>query len=638
MSIFKTRLIKYSGFIHGFKYPSIELVFEQAFTDVKKLEGVRLSCISCLVRFDDNSEAHRQKNIAEQTAYFFIDLIKSLHDEVGLEVFETSLVQLKDEENFQNLRLVMPIHNRALNIIFQYLCDITTILSKKNINQSNFVKKLTQRCVLQLKQVALKSSNTPRFVRAAHQMSIPLYYLPGELIQYGQGFRSRRMNSSFTDQTSQIAAALARSKPMTASILRSSGLPVPRHFLVRSAEAAIVAAKKLGFPVVVKPSDMDGGLGVTALIESDSEVITAYQSASQYSKNILVEEYVIGKDYRLVVMGGELIWAIERVPGGVTGDGKSSIKELVSQVNADPLRSKLPNAPLKPIIWDDELESCLKYINMTSTTVPSYGQFVQLRRAANIALGGKPVGVFDQVHPDNQDLAIRATEALRLDLAGVDLLIPDISTSWLETGAAICEVNAQPNIGYTTTTHLYAQILASLVQYRGRIPIIFYVDIAGSESDFFDGLLEGLLPNITLGIYDCGNTYVNDRKLSASTMNLMMGVQALILNKLVQAIVIKIEDATELELGLPVCRYDLLIINNSEFVPSNKKIKSQKKYSLDKILQKILPGCDGYCYNLYKINSKNLEIRFDVQIKNFTNSKKMLIESIRFILSYVKND
>ena len=156
---------------------------------------------------------------------------------------------------------------------------------------------------------------------------------------------------------------------------------------------------------------------------------------------------ISGRDYRLNVFNGELIWAIERVPGGVTGDGKSSITKLVELLNSDPLRGEGTHAPLKQLNLDDEARQLLRQYSRDENSVPAEGEFVRLRRNANVATGGTPVSVFDQIHPDNKLLAIRAAAALRLDLAGVDLLIPDIGQSWKLGGAAVCEVNSQPNLG-----------------------------------------------------------------------------------------------------------------------------------------------------------------------------------------------
>ncbi len=321
-------------------------------------------------------------------------------------------------------------------------------------------------------------SNTPHFLRAAYDRKLPWFRLTAEVFQIGMGSRARWIESTLTDVTPAISMRLARNKIAAADLLRQAGLPVPKHELARSASEAVAAASRIGYPVVVKPADRDGGVAVAAGLVDDAGVVQAYETARQFSTNVMVEKHVDGRDYRLVVHDGRMIWALERVPGGVTGDGVSTVAQLVERLNQEPARAKRADAPLKPVVFDREAAELLSGYGMTVQSVPAAGDRVRLRRAANVATGGTPEAAFDQVHPDNARLAERAANALRLDLAGIDLLIPDISRSWKETGAAICEVNAQPTIGNTTSKHLYGQILKRLVQEDGRIPIAV---VAGAD-------------------------------------------------------------------------------------------------------------------------------------------------------------
>jgi len=318
-------------------------------------------------------------------------------------------------------------------------------------------------------------SNTPHFLRAAFDSKMPWFRLTAEVFQIGMGSRARWLESTLTDVTPAISMRMARSKIAAADVLRQAGMPVPRHELVRSAEQAVAAATRIGYPVVVKPADRDGGIAVAAGLRDEAGVVRGYEAARAASPNVMVEKHVDGRDYRLVVHDGRMIWALERIPGGVTGDGVSTVAQLVERLNQEPARAKRADAPLKPLVFDREAAELLADCGMTLQSVPAAGDRIRLRRAANVATGGTPVAVFEGVHPDNARLAERAAAALRLDLAGIDLLIPDISRSWKETGAAICEVNAQPTIGNTTSKHLYAQILKRLVKADGRIPIAMVV-------------------------------------------------------------------------------------------------------------------------------------------------------------------
>ncbi len=446
--------------------------------------------------------------------------------------------------------------------------------------------------VKQLKRMGPKIANMPLFVRTAFDLGIPCSEIAGQVYQFGYGSRSRLLDSSFTDQTSQIGTRLARIKTLTAAVLRRAGIPVSDHIMVTESSGAEKAAGDLGFPVVVKPADLDGGVGVAAGLTTQDEVREAFAVAQKSSRSILVEKHYDGRDYRLTVFQGELIWAIERLPGGVTGDGKSSVQTLVELLNADPRRGEGPHASLKRIVLDDEAQSLLSKAGMGFGTVPGEGEFVRLRRRANVACGGMPVAVFEHVHPDNRLLAVRATAALRLDLAGVDVLIPDISRSWRESGAVVCEVNAQPNLGEITSAHIYPQILRKLVQGSGRIPITV---IVGSPQELDVAAAVALRlgsAGLVTGRGDHEGVSIGTTTITAGVVDPYNGGRILMGDKSVDAAILCINDLRVLHTGLPFERFDLLVLAGTHLLPDAKD-RASRVVQLRTLFNALSPCCDG---------------------------------------------
>jgi cyanophycin synthetase len=408
-------------------------------------------------------------------------------------------------------------------------------------------------------------SNTQRFLQAAHELRIPWTNLTGNVYQVGQGARSRWIDSSFTDHTPVISSNLARNKLAAADLLRQAGLPAPPHELARDAAHAVRIAERLGWPVVVKPADKDGGVGVAAGLRDPGGVERAYQAARKLSKAVLVEKHVEGRDYRLVVLDGALVWALERVPGGVTGDGSRSVRELVDALNADPRRAKRADAPLKPLAFDDEAQEMLAERGMDAASVPESGAFVRLRRAANVASGGTPVGVFERVHPANRALAERAARLLRLDLAGIDLLVPDIARPWHETGGAICEVNAQPTIGSTTSAHLYGQILRHMLNGDGRIPLAM---VAGAPPHSpIPALLGRILAagGRRVGVASARGAAIGGRSLTSAPGTVHTAARALLLDRETDAAVVVVDHAEVFRCLLPFDRCGVVALAGSAF-------------------------------------------------------------------------
>lgn len=407
-----------------------------------------------------------------------------------------------------------------------------------------------------IRDAAPQGMNTLRFIEAAQQAGIPLQFVANNVYRFGWGSYSRQLDSSFSDKTPQIAAQLARNKMATAQVLRRFQVPVPQHALARSEEQAVRVAQRLSFPVVVKPADQDGGVGVASGLMTEEAVKRAYAHALKFSSQILVEKHFEGNDYRLQVFNDRVIWATHRVPGGVTGDGVLTVTELLALLNADPKRGAAgSNAVMKTIALDEEALELLAAQTLAADSVPAAAQFVRLRRNANVASGGVPLPVLEDAHPDNLTLATRAARALGLDIAGVDLLIPDIRRSWLESGAVVCEVNGQPQM----YPHLPAHVLGQLVQGEGRIPVCM---VLGKADDM--AWLSALEKNVctagrNIGIATPNGIRINGALVS-SPCNAFEGARALLADVSIDAVIILLADTLMLNSGCAVDRFNLLAL------------------------------------------------------------------------------
>ncbi|WP_157264322.1 ATP-binding protein [Azohydromonas aeria] len=437
-----------------------------------------------------------------------------------------------------------------------------------------------------LAQAAFSSSNVPRFLRAAFDAGLPCSVVAGAVLQFGQGARSCWLDSSYSDRTPLLAARLARDKQQAAVVLRRAGVPVPAHEAVSDVEAALRAAQRLGWPVVVKPLDCDGGVGVAAGLHTPQEVREAFAQARRHSRRVLVERHFHGRDYRLVVVQGRLLWAIERVPGGVSGDGRHTVRELLTQLNADPRRGSGPHAPLRQLTLDAEAQVLLARAGLSEDSVLPAGRFLALRRAANVASGGTPVAAFDRVHPDNRRLAERAADALGLDLAGVDLLIPDIARSWLDSGAAVCEVNGQPNLGYTTSAHLYGEILQRLLPRGGRIPVAVVLGGGADGALAQSAAAELRRSGLVAGWATAGGACVGGERVAAGPLDALEGSRLLAGDRGVQAALLCLDDATFLRTGLAFDRIDALVL-------AGDGLDAQRPGLLRQALAALAPACRG---------------------------------------------
>ncbi|MEO8636787.1 MAG: cyanophycin synthetase [Gemmatimonadales bacterium] len=287
--------------------------------------------------------------------------------------------------------------------------------------------------------------STMSLVQTAQDRGIPWLRLNSQsLVQFGHGRHQQRIQATITSRTPHIAVELASDKEETNRILSTLGLPVPQQRLVQSEVEAARAARDIGYPVVVKPYNGNHGRGVSIHLMEEAQVRLAFNVAQEHSRSVIVEKFVTGDDHRMLVVNGRLVAVSRRVPGHVVGDGIHSVEQLVATVNSDPRRGVGHEKVLTRLEFDHQAEQLLQKKGYTRATVPPAGEVVYLRSTGNLSTGGTAIDVTDIVHPDNEEMAVRAVQAIGLDVGGVDFLSDDITVSYKENGAGICELNAAP--------------------------------------------------------------------------------------------------------------------------------------------------------------------------------------------------
>lgn len=331
---------------------------------------------------------------------------------------------------------------------------------------------------------------TGALLHAARRRGIPVSLPHRNLAVLGTGSRQQRLRASITGRTSLIAAELAKDKQATRQVLEAAGLPVPAGQVVRTAAEAVAVARRLGLPVVVKPLDGHQGKGVTTDLSDEALVADAFALAACESRRVIVERHLAGRDYRLLVVNGRFVAAAERRPAAVTGDGRSSIADLIAQTNRDPRRGEGHGNVLSRIVTDAALDAELARQGLTLADVPAAGLTVCLRSTANLSTGGTAIDRTDEVHPENAAIAVHAAAQIGLDVCGVDVIAADIAQPLGATGGGIVEVNAAPGLRMHLAPSegrprdVAAPIVASLFPSarRSRIPVVAITGTNGKST------------------------------------------------------------------------------------------------------------------------------------------------------------
>ena len=416
--------------------------------------------------------------------------------------------------------------------------------------------------------------STAHIVASAKKRKIPHIRLnQGNLVQLGYGALQNRIWTAETDLTSAIAEGIAGNKDLTKALLKSCGVPVPNGEVVHSVEAAWEVAEDIGLPVVVKPRDGNRGRGVMLNLRTREEVESAYAIARAEDPDVIVERYIEGDEHRVLVVGGKVIAVARGESAWVTGDGRSTVAELIEQqINSDPRRGSADIHPLEKLnpITNSVIQGNLQRQRLATESVPAAEQRVLIT-----ANGNHAVECSDLIHPDNAFTCVLAAQIIGLDIAGIDIVCKDIAQPLESQRGAVVEVNAGPGllmhlkpaqgevrpVGDAIVSHLFPE------GQRGRIPI---VGVAGSEGTTPIARLVAWLMQLSgarVGVACREGLFVGARQLERGDCAHWEPGQRLLINRNVEAAVFENDPMSLLTEGLAYDRCWVGIVTDSKPVP-----------------------------------------------------------------------
>ncbi len=562
MEIIKSKIINYTeGFLLGFKEPSFQVL-------VRLDKTVQQFHLSNLVKLDQfiNKEplSVRPDTGCKIVGMIFCRLVNTFYKQVNMPVFSTSSISktfstTKPDEVI--LDIATPAHSKgcAVNII-QATTELINFAAEQH-QKNEIINRINNLLKIQTKFLPV-GKNVSRILNCANYLNIPVYHMHLQTYQFGMGKFARWLDSSISDKTPQISYTIANNKSLCSVYLKKCGFPVAEHVLCKTEYELDIAAKKIGFPLVVKPLDSDRGDGVTADINDINRLVPAFRRAQKNNQPVMIEKFYEGRDFRIQVVNGKVYWATNRSPAGVNGDGIHSIKELINIENSKRMNSTV----LKKIELDDESYELLEQQFLSIDDIPANNQFIKIKSAANVDKGGyrQPVDL-SIIHKDNIQLAIDVANALRLDIAGIDLITPDITKSWTVSPSIICEVNGRPMIGEEAVE----SFLKSIVLGNGRIPITLIV----GEID--ENLLNKIISDERMqskstSMVFSGRVWANGLRVNSMSEGIYNQTMELILNNKTENIVVNIKSINDIKDGLAFDKIaNLVLINPSKSLFNN---------------------------------------------------------------------
>ena len=303
-------------------------------------------------------------------------------------------------------------------------------------------------CIQTLKEIRERERlgpSTGSIVEEAASRRIPWIRLgKNSLVQLGYGINQQRFQATITGNTSSIAVDIACNKELTKKMLEDAAIPVPSGGLVVDEEDLQAVIRKIGYPLVLKPLDGNHGKGASINVKDYETALVGLEHAQKYSRKVIVEKYITGFDFRVLVINHKMVAAARRVPAHVVGDGELNLQELIDKENLDPRRGYGHENVLTEIDVDKDTNELLEKLNYTLETIPQKGEIVYLKSTANLSTGGTSIDVTDMIHPENIQMAERVSRIIGLDVCGIDIMAENLTQPLKESGGAILEVNAAP--------------------------------------------------------------------------------------------------------------------------------------------------------------------------------------------------
>ncbi len=449
--------------------------------------------------------------------------------------------------------------------------DLAQALCVSAMNDTPFDMEATLTKLRDLDEDVRLGPSTGCIVDAAIARGIPYSRMTeGSMVRFGWGSKQRRIQAAEIDSTSAISEAIAQDKQLTKKLLAAAGVPVPGGRAVKDAEDAWAAACEIGLPVVVKPLDGNQGKGVTVNITTREQLFKAYSVATQFRDDILVERYMPGNDFRLLVVGEKLVAAARRDPPKVAGDGIHTVAQLVEEVNKDPRRGAGHSTSLTKIRLDDIAKGCLAAQGLTTDSIPAKGQRVNLRNNANLSTGGSATDVTDDVHPDVAARAVAAAHMVGLDICGVDVVSDSILRPLEEQGGGVVEVNAAPGLrmhlapSFGKGRAVGEAIISTLFKngQTGRIPIVAVTGTNGKTTTV--RLISHILAHsgLRVGMTNTDGVYVDGHCIDTGDCSGPKSARSVLLHPDVDAAVLETARGGVLREGLAFDRCDVAVVTN----------------------------------------------------------------------------
>jgi cyanophycin synthetase len=511
------------------------------------------------------------------------------------------------------------------NVVFNYLEEKVGVFAAESavriaqaiINGDTYDLLADIQKMREIREKVRLGPSTGSIVEEAKSRDIPWIRLgTNSLIQLGYGINQMRFQATITCKTSNIAVDIACNKEQTKKMLDAASIPVAKGSICVDEEDLAETIKSIGYPIVLKPLDGNHGKGASINVTSWEDAVLGLEYAQKYSRRVIVERFITGFDFRVLVIDNKIVAAAQRVPAHVVGDGINSIEELIEIVNADPRRGYGHENVLTEIDIDRDSLELLEKRNLTVKSIPEKGDVVYLKSTANLSTGGTSIDVTDMMHPENIFMAERISRIIGLDICGIDIMASNLTQSLKENGGVILEVNAAPGfrMHLAPSEGLPRNVAAPVIDMLyplgkpSRIPIIAITGTNGKTTT--TRLIAHIVKNngFRVGFTTSDGIYIQNHLMEKGDTTGPISAEYILKDPNVEFAVLETARGGILRSGLGFSRCDIGIITNIQEdhlgisdihdLKDLSRVKSVVVESIKKDGWAVLNGEDDYCLKI----------------------------------------
>ena len=465
------------------------------------------------------------------------------------------------------------------NVVFSYIEDkvglfaaeSAVLIAQSLVDNVPYDLQADLKKMREIREDVRLGPSTGSIVDEAVARDIPWIRLgTNSLVQLGYGVNQMRFQATITCKTSSIAVDIACNKEQTKQMLDAASIPVAKGGICVDEEDLDLTIKKIGYPIVLKPLDGNHGKGVSINVNKWEDALEGMAFAQKYSRKVIVEKFVTGFDFRILVIDNKIVAAAQRVPANIVGDGKQTVQQLIDETNRDPRRGYGHENVLTEITVDRYTMDLLEKKKYTLETIPPDKEVVYLKSTANLSTGGTSIDVTDMMHPENIFLAERISRVIGLDVCGIDIMAKNLTQSLKENGGVILEVNAAPGfrMHLAPSEGLPRNVAAPVIDMLyplgkpSRIPIIAVTGTNGKTTT--TRLIAHIVKNngFKVGFTTSDGIYVQNHMLEKGDTTGPMSTEFILKDPTVEFAILEVARGGILRSGLGFSRCDIGIITN----------------------------------------------------------------------------